>query len=312
MGVVTFNTAALSVKALRRLLDEDQGCKLRLLVRDNGSTDDTVERLRAEVPEADVDAGADNLGFARGVNSLIARSTAPWFFALNSDAWPAPGAIKHLVETAEAHPRAALVVPRLERPGGELEYSTHPFPSPKIAAATAFSVWRWRGSAAASDMLLDGFWQHDVERDVDWAAGAAWLMRRAAIDDIGGLDERFFMYAEDMEWCWRAAKHGWTVRLDPAAVVVHVGNASGASAYGRRRTMAYLQNSYRFYRGEHGPIDTAAYRLLSLGGSARLYLRAKRRGDAPGAAHWADHVRTHLRPIPSTDTSQPVAKRRSS
>jgi GT2 family glycosyltransferase len=312
VGVLTFNTADLSVKALRHLLDVDQGCRLRLLVRDNASSDGTADAIRREVPEAELDAGDVNLGFAAGVNTLLARSTAPWFFALNSDAWPTPGAIGQLVKTAEANPRAALVVPRIERPDGALEYSTHPFPSPKIAAATTFSVWRWRGPQVASDMLLDGYWKHDVERDVDWAVGAAWLLRRPAIEQLGGLDERFFMYAEDMEWCWRAAKRGWTVRFDPAALVVHVGNASGKSAYGRHRTLAFLQNSYRFYRGEHSAIDTAAYRLLSLAGSSRLYLRARRRRDTLSARLWADHVRAHLRPIPTTDTSRPVAERRPS
>src|SRR6266702_2887491 len=118
--VVTWNTAELTAEALRRLMDSDQGCSLRLLVRDNGSSDATPELLKERVPEAEVDAGSENLGFAAGVNTLLGRSSAPWILLLNSDAWPEPGAIGRLVDAARAHPRAAAVAPRLERPGGTL------------------------------------------------------------------------------------------------------------------------------------------------------------------------------------------------
>src|SRR5436190_23393587 len=93
VGVVTYNTRDLSVTALRRLLDTDQDCDMRLLVRDNASTDGTAEAIATDVPEALLEAGTENLGFAGGVNSLLARSDAPWFVALNSDAWPEPGAL---------------------------------------------------------------------------------------------------------------------------------------------------------------------------------------------------------------------------
>src|SRR6266540_2305880 len=98
VGVVSWNTGELTAAALRRTLDFDQGCDLRLLVHDNGSTDGTVAILTRLVPEAEIEAGRTNLGFAAGANRLLARSDADWFFLLNSDAWPEPGAIATLVE----------------------------------------------------------------------------------------------------------------------------------------------------------------------------------------------------------------------
>src|SRR5439155_15646393 len=145
------------------LLDTDQGCTLRLLVRDNASSDGTPELLKQRVPEADVDAGAENLGFAGGVNTLLARSKAPWLLLLNSDAWPEPGAIRTMVEAAALHPRAAAVVPRLERPDGTLEHSTYPFPSLRVAATMAFMRERLP-QARASALTLEGSWMHDVPR----------------------------------------------------------------------------------------------------------------------------------------------------
>jgi N-acetylglucosaminyl-diphospho-decaprenol L-rhamnosyltransferase len=293
VGVVTYNTAALSVDALRRLLDTEQGCDLRVFVRDNGSSDGTPDAIRRDVPEAVLEVG-DNLGFAGGVNRLIAASDAPWFLALNSDAWPEPGAIATLVAAAERAPRAAVVVPRLERPDGTLEHSTHPLPSIGVAALLATGATRVIGHRARERLLLEPDWQHDHARSVGWAVGAAMLMRREALDELGGFDERFFMYAEDLEWCWRAQRHGWEVQFEPAALVRHVGNASGKAAYGRRRTEAYMRNSYRFARTARGPVWAAAWRACNVAGTARRWAGARLRGKRGAAAYWREQLTANL------------------
>ena len=292
VGVVTWNTRDLTVKALRQLLDTPHACELRLLVRDNGSTDGSADAVAADVPEAELDAGDANLGFAAGMNTLQAKSDAPLFLALNSDAWPDPGAIDRLVAAAERHPRAAAVAPRLERPDGGLEHSTHRFPSVTLAAAAAAGP-AIVGRRRARRLLLEGAWGHDESREVDWAVGAALLLRRQAVDEIGGFDERYFMYVEDLEWCWRARHAGWTVRFEPSAVVRHVGNASGEQAFGERRTAEYLRNTYRFYRSTHGPASTIALRACNLAGALRLWAQGKMRGDDDMARHWRSQLAIH-------------------
>ena len=287
--VVTWNTAELTATALRRLLDSDQGCSLRLLVRDNASSDGTPALLKERVPEADIDAGSENLGFAAGVNTILARSTAPWILWLNSDAWPEPGAIGRMIEAARAHPRAAAIAPRLERPDGTLEHSTHPFPSVRVARMMAFGRKRLTHEQADELMLQDD-WAHDRTRRVDWAVGAALLLRREALDAIGGLDERFFMYVEDLEWCWRATKRGWEIWFEPSALVRHVGNASGEQRYGGRRTKAYLTNTYAFFEREHGRLATLAYRGLNVAGSGKQYLAARRARDKDLAGYWRGQI----------------------
>ena len=275
VAVVTWNTASLTASALRRLMDSDQGATLRLLVWDNGSTDDTVETLSRLVPEAELEAGTENLGFAAGVNRILARSTAPWVFLLNSDAWPEPGAIGRLIETARRHPRAAAIAPRLEFPEGGLQHSTFPFPGLRIASISALKRRRV-GRTRGDELMLEGFWMHDRPRTVDWAIGAALLIRREALDDAGFFDERFFMYVEDLEWCWRASRRGWEIHFEPAALVRHVGNASGARDEAAR-TRANLSNVYRFYRREYGGFSSFAYRGLNLVGASMRYLAAVRR-----------------------------------
>ena len=308
VGVVTWNTADLTAAALRRLLDSDQGCDLRLLVHDNGSTDGTVETLSRLVPEAEIDAHSDNLGFAAGVNRLLDRCHAEWLFLLNSDAWPEPSAIWRLVSTARRHPEAAAIAPRIVRPNGNLEHSTYPFPSLHIAALLAFRG-RQLSRDRAEDLLLEGAWHHDRPRPVDWAIGAALLMRREALLDVGGFDERYFMYVEDLDWCWRAHHRGWDIRFEPSAVVRHVGNASGVQSFGERRTAAYLRNTYRFYHREHGALAATAYRALNLAGTTRLYLRARRDGD-PSAAYWRTQLRGHLTPAFGRDHAPDPPRRR--
>lgn len=291
--VVSWNTAELTAEALRRLLDSDQGCDLRLLVRDNGSTDGTPELLKQRVPEAEIDAGSQNLGFAGGVNTLLARSTAPWILLLNSDAWPEPNAIARLVATAQARPRAAAVAPRLERPDGSLEHSTFPFPSLRIAAIMAFRRQRL-SDQRAEELLLEDAWTHDKPRPVDWAVGAALLLRRAAVDSIGYLDETFFMYVEDLEWCWRASRRGWEIYFEPSALVRHLGNASGVQRYGGRRSKVQMANAYRFYAREHGRISALAYRTLNVAGSGIRYVAARRAGDEQLAGYWRSQVAANL------------------
>jgi GT2 family glycosyltransferase len=305
VGVVTWNTASITVAALRHLLDSDQGCDLRVLVHDNSSSDGTPTAIVEALPDVDVVAGTENLGFAAGVNRLLDRSDAPWFVALNSDAWPEPGALRALVDAADRNPTAAVVVPRLERPSGELEHSTHPFPSVRVAALLALGVERLV-PARAERLHLNGYWQHDRARQVDWAVGACWLMRRAAVEAVGPLDERYFMYVEDLEWCWRARRAGWGVWFEPEALVRHIGNASGESSYGAGRTRAYLRNTYRFYRREHGLLPAAAYRGCNALGAGRHWFQERVHGDRDGAAWWAEQLKAHLASARGLDGPPPA------
>ena len=227
------------------------------------------------------------------MNRLIGRSDAPWFFPLNSDAWPEDGCLATLIEAAEACPRAATVAPLVLRPDGELEHSTHPFPSPRVAAMMALGSKRWirrRGD----QLLIEQAWMHDRRRTVDWAVGAALLMRREALDDIGPFDERYFMYVEDLEWCWRARQRGWDVLFEPSAVVRHIGNVSGRARYGRQRTAAYMANTYRFYADQHGRAAMQVLRALNVAGVVRQMAAAALARDRERRAYWRSMVPAYM------------------
>src|SRR4051812_16566932 len=280
VGVVTWNTRDLTIRALRTLLDSDQGVDVRLLVRDNGSSDGTAEAVAAAVPAAEVDADERNLGFAGGVNRLLARSQAPWFLTLNSDAWPDAGAIGRMVAAAEAHPKIAVVAPLVLDPDGKLEPTIHPFPS----------AGRSLRLAAHGAHVAD----HRSARQIDWAHGAALLFRRSAVDALGGLDERLFMYAEDFEWCWRATLRGWMVWFEPSAVVRHVGNASAAQNYGTRRLTAQWRNNYRVYRWHRGALPTLGLRTANLSRTGVEIGRAMVQRKPGAARYWRQQLRMHF------------------
>lgn len=299
VGVVTWNTAQLSVDALRRLVESDQGCELRVLVHDNDSSDGTAEAIAAALPTVEVVRNPENIGFARAVNRLLARSDAPWFFMLNSDAWPEAGAIGALVRRAEQYPQAACVVPLLLRPDGSVEHSTHPFPSLVTAGLDAAGGRHWMPHRVLEHLSLEGAWHLDRERKIDWAVGAAMLLRRSAVDEIGGLDERFFMYVEDLEWCWRARRKGWQVRFDPAAVVRHVGGVSGARRFGASRAALEAANLRVLLDETLGRGRAQCYRALVTVAAGRHLLSARLRGNAGDAGWWRLQIKTTLGLVPA-------------
>ena len=301
VGVVTWNTVDVTRRALTHLMSTDQGCRIRLYVRDNGSSDGTVEMISREFPGAVLDADGRNLGFGAGMNRLIERSAeggGPWFLALNPDAWPEPGAIGRLVSSGESLATAAAVAPRIERPDGTLEHSTHPFPSVRMALLHALGGRWWLPDKVLEREMLEGHWLHDRLRPVDWAVGAALLMRRSLLEELGGFDERFFMYAEDLEWCWRVHRAGYDVLFEPDARFVHVGNVSGAQAYGADRVWVETDSAYEFHRMAHGRVATAVYRFLSAVAASEMWAGARLRADHAAAGRWAAQARAHLGRFP--------------
>jgi GT2 family glycosyltransferase len=287
VGIVTWNTRDLTLQALERLAAED----VRVLVRDNGSTDGTAQAIRERFPDVLLDVG-DNVGFAAGVNALLALSDRPWFLTLNSDAWPEPGALTQLLAVGEQHPRAAAVAPLLRRPDGLLEPSTHGLPGLLLAAAAGMGLPL--GRKRAERLCLPPAWQHDRTREVGWAVGAALLLRRDCLDEIGPLDETFFMYAEDLEWCWRACRAGWQVWFTPEATVWHVGNASGSQRFGDARERVAIANANTVVARYRGRPVAAVWRVLNAAGATRAWWQARRDGDRDRADYWRRLVPAHL------------------
>lgn len=223
--VVTFNTRALTLRCLETLRREVSQIEAEILVVDNASSDGSVEAIRAAFPEVQLIASEQNRGFGAANNLALARARGEYLLLLNSDAFPRPGALSGLSSYLDQHPCVGVVGPRLLNEDGSLQLSCFRFPSPRQAWLENL----WISAALANHPRLGDYrrWAHDRERAVDFAIGACLLVRRAAYEQVGGFDERFFMYQEEADWQRRFRAAGWEIAFTPAAEVVHLGGASG-------------------------------------------------------------------------------------
>lgn len=233
-----------------------------IVVVDNASTDGSAEAVRTRWPEARLHALPENRGFSAANNVGIRASSGELVLLLNNDTIVPPGAIDALVARLEATPGAAVAGPRLRDADGEPELSFGPMISPlgELRQKVVASLYR-RGfpPAVAWVRRITG-----DEREVDWVSGACLLVRRAAAEEAGLLDERYFLYTEDVDFCAALRARGHRILFTPAAEVVHLRGRSRAAA-GTAADAAYRRSHLAFYRKHH----PAWAPLL------RLYLRLK-------------------------------------
>ena len=250
-AVVNYNAAPHLAACVASLIGDGVDT---VVVVDNGSTDDSLARLSAAalVPSPTVIQAGTNLGYGAGANRAVreltqaagagaqeggAASGAP-ILVCNSDLVVHPGTVKALVAALDADPTLGIVGPRVSNQDGTLYPSARTFP--RLGDAIGHAVL---GVVAPNNRysrrykLLD--WDHETGRTVDWVSGACFLIRRATWDELGGFDESFFMYMEDVDLCWRAGHRGWRVAYEPAAEVTHVQGASTD------------QRPYRMIRAHH-------------------------------------------------------------
>jgi len=198
---------------------------------------------------------------------------------LNPDCLWRPAGIHALAEWLDAHPRSAIAVPRILNPDGTLEYSVRSYPTPSVLFFNRYSLLTrlWPGNPWTRRYLLSD-WDHRTPRSVDWASGAAMLVRRVAAGEVGGMDEAFFMFNEDVDWCRRMNQAGWSVDYVPDAVVVHhIGASHGAVS--NRVSLERHRGMIHYYRKHHpvaAPLDQlAAFVVMA---RARLMVLLNRPG----------------------------------
>jgi len=219
-----------------------------VVVSDNGSRDRSVDEVRRLYGDrvAIIENG-ENLGFAAGVNRALAQTYAPFAFLLNPDATLHAGALRALVDFMIAHPRCAVAGPKIFEANGRVAESCGEFDT-WVSAFLRSSAW---GEVPmlfrfANGATLRG-WNYDTQRRVDLLIGAALLLRRAALDDVGVFDERYFMYHEEVDLAKRLAAAGYESWFVPQAQATHIGQGSS----GGRNVERYKQRSRRRYWVKH-------------------------------------------------------------
>jgi GT2 family glycosyltransferase/lipopolysaccharide/colanic/teichoic acid biosynthesis glycosyltransferase len=189
----------------------------------------------------------ENLGLSRGVNRGIRESHGKYFLILNPDTVLREEAIEQLVGFMERTPDAGIVGPKLVFNDGNLQYSCRRFYNWKVLLLRrTFLGKMFRKSKAVAEHLMLDF-DHESARQVDWILGACMLVRRDAVRSVGLMDERFFLYFEDVDWCYRMQQKGWKVYYDPGAVVVHDYARESAQSVINRSFVAHLASLIRYY-----------------------------------------------------------------
>ena len=244
VAIVSYNTREHVRACLETVRDEHAH---EVIVVDNASSDGTAEMIRAEYPWVVLDVSPTNRGYGAASNRAIARSSGDYVFLLNSDVRLRPGALAALSAYLDEHPEAGLLGPRLHNPDGTLQISCFPFPTPLYVLLKESSLGpRMQHVPLLRDLYLPT-WSHSHSRDVPWVLGAALAIRRTAFDAVGGFDERFFMYSEEVNLCLRLRAAGWQIHFAPVTEVVHIGGASTARHRAAMSAQLYA-SQVQFYR----------------------------------------------------------------
>jgi len=251
--LVSYNTRELLRRCLQSL-ECDRGLVDAVTVVDNASADGSVEMLRADFPWVQVDANAENPGFAVAVNRALFRRPAHHVLLLNPDTEIHPGTLARLLAVLEGHPEAGIVGPSEAQPDSA---------APGLSAGHQPSLWRvftqYSGISRLSRdrpgiegwSLLRGV-NDDRTRQVGWVSGSCMLIRADVVRRLGPLTERWFMYAEDLEYCLRATRAGYSVWHVPGATISHHVGASSRATRAATNVM-WVKSTKQFYRQEWSP-----------------------------------------------------------
>ena len=253
------------------------------VVVDHGSSDGTPEWVRAHFPAVTL-VEQENRGLAAGWNTGMRHASGRYFLILNADAWMLDDAVERLVAFADAHAEAAYVGPRLRNLDGSLQRSVRGFPTLWRLATEYFFLRKLAPGTRLLNAFYAGGFRHDRVYEAEFLMGSCMLVRRAAAEQVGPLDERFFLFSEETDWCYRFRLAGWKVLFYPGAEAVHVGGASHAGRLFREQVRGHL----RFLAKHRGARQAEwARRMLLVALRARGALFGGARGESyRDAARW--------------------------
>lgn len=272
--IVSFNTRALLLEAIESILAHAGPIQTEILVWDNASSDGSPDAVDNAFQGRNVRVlrSERNLGFAAGVNGAAGQAQGDALLIFNSDARLSLGALEALCDRLASDPRAAMVAPRLVYADGSPQPAAFAFPGLLQVVLDLFPINRLMNTRLNGRMALRG----TTAEQIDHPLGACMLIPSAAWRDVGALDEGYFMYLEEVDWCRRARGRGWQIWHEPAATVVHHSGQSTRQASDAMFAQLW-RSRLRYYERFEGPLFNRVVRLF-----VRLGLRRALRGAAPG------------------------------
>ncbi len=251
MVIVNYNSTDFLLASLKSLSVAIGGMDARIFVQDNGSRDD-ASRICGLSPRILLKRHGVNKGFAKAANEGIKDSTGRYILLLNPDTYATNGFLLPILQYMEANQEVGIVGPRIMNQDGTLQGSARSHPTLLTALfgrSSLLSKW-FPGNPVTRRNLIDKCCDGLCPIEVDWVSGACMVVRREAIKDVGLLDERFFMYWEDADWCRRMRDKGWKVMYFPQSSVVHF--VGGSSEQLRIRSiLEFHKSAYRLFEKYH-------------------------------------------------------------
>lgn len=258
--VVNWNTEELLAQCLRSVYETADSVVVEVLVVDNGSTDGSVEMVRREFPLVRLIENVENVGFARANNQAMEVSYGRYVLLLNSDAALRPGALQTMCRFMDQHSEVGIVGGKLLNPDGSFQASYMDFPAIWDEVLLLTKLYRlFRPPSFPSHSLSES----QEVREADWVPGACLMIRQEALEHVGGLDEDYFMYSEEVDWCWRVRQAGWKIFYLPGAKVLHWGGQSIGLVPVHKRSRVY-RGKLLFFRKNRGRGYAALFRLILL------------------------------------------------
>ena len=282
--VINYEAGAALCDCVRSLLaDTSAGRPPEVVVVDNGSSDGSAAAVARSLPAVKVLHPGANLGYARAANLGIAATHAPVVAVCNPDLEVEDGAAGALVPRLAAEVDLGAVGPLIRNTDGTIYPSARSDPRVRDAVGHGLLGFVWR-----TNPFTRRYRQLDADpsrpRDVDWVSGAAVWLRRDALDTVGGWDERYFMYVEDVDLCWQLRRRGWRVGYEPGAVVTHVQGATTAK-HPYRMIAEHHRSLYRFaskrWRGARRVALPLAAAFLAVRAALAMADHALRRRPSP-------------------------------
>jgi hypothetical protein len=245
--IVSYNSLSVLKPCLESLRRHLPAGDSEIIVVDNASKDGTPDMVRRDFPAVTLVANEENVGYSRGVNLGIRRAEGRYFLILNPDTVVGGDAIAKMMDFMDRHREAGIVGPKLVFFDGNIQYSCRRFYTWKVLLMRRTFLGKFfkNSSAVRDHLMLD--YDHETLREVDWILGACMLVRREAVESVGLMDERFFLYFEDVDWCYRMKQRGWKVYYYPEAVITHGYARESAQTVINRSFLAHLASLVRYY-----------------------------------------------------------------
>ena len=294
--IVSWNTRELLRDCLTSIHTQTPLCDFEIMIIDNASDDNSSQMVRRSFPHVKLIENDRNLGFARACNQGLRRSSGRYAVLLNPDTWVFGNALEKMIAFLDDHGDVGALGPRIVDVDGVVDpRCARRYPTLRSEFFEKTRLDRRFSHSQLFGAYLMTDWDHRDSRDVEALSGACLMVRREVLVQVGLLDESFFMYGEDTDWCYRIRRAGWRVFYYSDAQVAHVGGQS-TSPVSEDMGIEALQSINRFFLKHYGPVYALTHRVLIAGISlAKQLLFMSRFLFGHDRAHYRLKLRLHRR-----------------